>query len=151
MCLTNRNGKGEGACCCCLYSVQPLRGFLHRGERSFSNTSTVPSLVKSGGRWRSASSLPVPLTWARSIHPYSRAVPSAQALNLLGLAQSCPGANLPCSKRSAGPATQQSPQRPPLILLCLCVSTVPCMEQSAAVGQAFGYSCDANRSNGEKF
>lgn len=46
MCLTNSNGKGEGACCCCLYSVQPLRGFLHRAERSFSTTSSFLSREK---------------------------------------------------------------------------------------------------------
>lgn len=46
VCLTNSNGKGEGACCCCLYSVQPLRGFLHRAQRSFSTTSSFLSREK---------------------------------------------------------------------------------------------------------
>lgn len=48
VCLTNSNGKGEGVCCCCLYSVQPLRGFLHRAERSFFTTSSFLSREK---RW----------------------------------------------------------------------------------------------------
>lgn len=115
--------KGGGACCCCLYSVQPLRGFLHRAERSFSTTSSFLSREKCWELELCCSSS-IPRTWARVICPHSTAVPSPQALNSLGLAQPCPEGDLPCRKRSAGPAAQQSFHRPPSTLLCLSVCTV---------------------------
>lgn len=151
MCLTNRDGKGEGACCCCLYSVQPLRGFLHQGERSFSTTSEFPlqgGVVGAGGL-----QAPRPCQWPGqvSIHSHSAALPSAQTLNSFGTDTilSRGGSPLQQEAHRSYNSTEPSQTLPhPPLPQCLC-STLH--RAGCCCGTVLRYPWGVDRSNGEKF
>lgn len=135
MCLTNRNGKGEGACCCCLYSAQPLRGFLHRGDRSFSSTFSSLSRDSFGiGLCHQLGEHP-------STPPHSSPVAGLGAGLGLG-SQPRVGKQRVCRSHSPGEPSPSTPQPP---LLCAHIAPTGALQANPSV------LCDTSKGDDEMF